>query len=192
MLRRQKYEGGIVMLSSDDTPPVDRPNLSKDYLAGIPVAFTELLPDPLGDLVARYARTHGPFTAAAVAQRYGLGVAVVTGMLHRLAADGRVTEGEFLPSLAGPQWCDSGVLRLLRRRCLARLRQEAEPVPPQVLAAFLPAWQNAVHGVPADPGRAAGPAGRRPGAVGRPAPTLSTPWSNSSPGQPFLPLRSSR
>jgi len=134
---------------------------------GIPVAFTELLPDPLGDLVARYARTHGPFTAAAVAQRYGLGVAVVTGMLHRLAADGRVTEGEFLPSLAGPQWCDSGVLRLLRRRCLARLRQEAEPVPPQVLAAFLPAWQNAVHGVPADPSRAAGP-GRQAARRGRP------------------------
>jgi NADPH-dependent 2,4-dienoyl-CoA reductase/sulfur reductase-like enzyme len=34
MLRRQKYEGGIVMLSSDDASPVDRPNLSKDYLAG--------------------------------------------------------------------------------------------------------------------------------------------------------------
>jgi len=34
MLRRQKYEGDIVMLSSDDAPPVDRPNLSKDYLAG--------------------------------------------------------------------------------------------------------------------------------------------------------------
>ena len=34
MLRRQNYEGGIVMLSSDDAPPVDRPNLSKDYLAG--------------------------------------------------------------------------------------------------------------------------------------------------------------
>jgi Pyridine nucleotide-disulphide oxidoreductase len=34
MLRRRKYEGEIVMLSSDDAPPVDRPNLSKDYLAG--------------------------------------------------------------------------------------------------------------------------------------------------------------
>src|SRR5579872_353846 len=44
---------------------------------GIPEAFTEPLPDPLGDLVARYARTHGPFPASAVAARYGLGVAVV-------------------------------------------------------------------------------------------------------------------
>jgi ATP-dependent Lhr-like helicase len=112
---------------------------------GIPVAFTELLPDPLGDLVARYARTHGPFTAADVASRYGLGIAVVIGMLHRLTADGRCVEGEFRPSLAGPQWCEAGVLRLLKRRCLAKLRHEAEPVPPQVFAAFLPAWQDALH-----------------------------------------------
>ncbi len=34
MLRRQRYAGSIVMLSDDDAPPVDRPNLSKDYLAG--------------------------------------------------------------------------------------------------------------------------------------------------------------
>src|SRR5690242_19194731 len=34
MLRRQGYQNDITMLSSDDAPPVDRPNLSKDYLAG--------------------------------------------------------------------------------------------------------------------------------------------------------------
>ncbi|HEY1819894.1 MAG TPA: crosslink repair DNA glycosylase YcaQ family protein, partial [Trebonia sp.] len=110
---------------------------------GIPEAFTELLPDPLGDLVARWARTHGPFTAADLAARYGLGVAVVGMALRRLAADGRVAEGEFLASRHGTQWCDSGVLRMLRRRCLARLRKEAEPVPPAVLGRFLPAW----HGI---------------------------------------------
>jgi NADPH-dependent 2,4-dienoyl-CoA reductase/sulfur reductase-like enzyme/nitrite reductase/ring-hydroxylating ferredoxin subunit len=33
-LRRERYQGSIVMLSDDDAPPVDRPNLSKDYLAG--------------------------------------------------------------------------------------------------------------------------------------------------------------
>src|SRR5215468_7829908 len=104
--------------------------------------------------MARYARTHGPFTADAVAGRYGLGVAVVTLALRRLAADGRVVEGEFLRAdLAGAgntEWCDAEVLRLLRRRCLARLRKEAEPVPPEVLARFLPAW----HGIGATgPGR---------------------------------------
>jgi NADPH-dependent 2,4-dienoyl-CoA reductase/sulfur reductase-like enzyme/nitrite reductase/ring-hydroxylating ferredoxin subunit len=34
MLRRREYQGSIVMLSSDTAPPIDRPNLSKDYLAG--------------------------------------------------------------------------------------------------------------------------------------------------------------
>ncbi len=113
--------------------------------AGVPVAFTELVPDPLGDLVARYARSRGPFTGVDVAHRYGLGVAVVAGTLHRLAASGRIVEGEFLPSLIAPQWCDAGVLRMLKRRCLARLRHEVEPVPAQVFAAFLPAWQDALH-----------------------------------------------
>ena len=105
---------------------------------GVPEAFTEPVADPLGDLVARYARTHGPFVAAALAGRYGLGVAVVTMTLRRLAAGGRVVEGEFLPAGSGgpppaahTECCDAEVLRLLRRRCLARLRKEAEPVAPR-------------------------------------------------------------
>ncbi|MBV9380077.1 MAG: winged helix DNA-binding domain-containing protein, partial [Streptosporangiaceae bacterium] len=120
---------------------------------GVPEAFTEPVADPLGDLVARYARAHGPFPAHAAAGRYGLGVAVVTLTLRRLAADGRVAEGDFLPGGRGTEWCDAGVLRMLRRRSLARLRKEAEPVPPATLGRFLPAW----HGIGlghqrADPG----------------------------------------
>ena len=43
MLRRRHYAGSLVMLSDDDAPPVDRPNLSKDYLAGIaPEEWLEL------------------------------------------------------------------------------------------------------------------------------------------------------
>ena len=34
MLRRQRFQGSVVMVSDDDAAPVDRPNLSKDYLAG--------------------------------------------------------------------------------------------------------------------------------------------------------------
>jgi ATP-dependent Lhr-like helicase len=124
---------------------------------GVPAAFTEPVPDPLGDLVARYARCHGPFTAQAAAKRYGLGMAVITGTLHRLAAEHRVVEGEFVPGGRGTEWCDAEVLRTLRRRCLAKLRKEVEPAPPEALAAFLPAWQNA--GQPAGNPRR-GPGGR--------------------------------
>ncbi|MGP0025066.1 MAG: ATP-dependent helicase [Streptosporangiaceae bacterium] len=109
---------------------------------GVPEAFTEPLPDPLGDLISRYARTHGPFAGDAAAERYALGIAVVAGTLRRLVAAGRVVEGEFLPGGRGTEWCDAEVLRLLRRRCLARLRKEAEPAPPVALARLLPAWQG--------------------------------------------------
>ena len=109
---------------------------------GVPDAFTEPVPDPLGDLVSRYARCHGPFTAAEVAGRWGTGVAVVTDTLRRLAGSGRVVEGEFRPGGRGSEWCDAEVLRRLRRRSLAALRQEVEPVEPATLGRFLPAWQH--------------------------------------------------
>jgi ATP-dependent Lhr-like helicase len=111
---------------------------------GVPEVFTEPVEDPLADLVGRYARTHGPFLAAEVAERLGLGVAVCHQTLARLSAQGRVLEGEFRPSGAGSEWCDAEVLRSLRRRSLARLRHEVEPVEPVALARFLPAWQQVV------------------------------------------------
>ncbi|WP_435824235.1 ATP-dependent helicase [Micromonospora echinofusca] len=109
---------------------------------GVAEAYLAPVADPLGDLVARYARTHGPFAAATCAARFGLGVFVVEQALRRLAATGRVVAGEFTPDTAGSQWCDAEVLRLLRRRSLAALRREIEPVPPRALAAFLPRWQQ--------------------------------------------------
>ncbi|MFE0496383.1 ATP-dependent helicase [Streptomyces albidoflavus] len=109
---------------------------------GVPEAFTEPVKDPLGDLLARYARTHGPFTAAGAAERFGLGRAVTEGALERLGASGRVVQGEFHPAGVGQEWCDATVLRRLRRRSLAALRQELEPVEPTALARFLPPWQH--------------------------------------------------
>jgi ATP-dependent Lhr-like helicase len=114
---------------------------------GLAQAYLEPVPDPISDLVARYARTHAPFTAAACAARFGLGVFVVEQALKRLAAAGRVTAGEFTPvtvsgATASMEWCDAEVLRLLRRRSLAALRREIEPVPPATLAAFLPRWHQ--------------------------------------------------
>ncbi|MEW2048137.1 ATP-dependent helicase [Streptomyces sp. NPDC005476] len=109
---------------------------------GVPEAFTEPVKDPLGDLLARHARTHGPFTSAGAAARFGLGVAVTEGALQRLAAGGRVVQGEFHPAGIGQEWCDATVLRRLRRRSLAALRHELEPVSPPALAQFLPQWQH--------------------------------------------------
>ncbi|MEW9872257.1 DEAD/DEAH box helicase [Arthrobacter sp. HS15c] len=138
---------------------------------GVPLAFIEPVADPLGDLVSRYARTHGPFTSSEAAARLGLGVAVVGTALKRLAADGRVVEGEFRPHATPPrdtppidgapeeaqpaetsqmlvvppttsEWCDAEVLRRLRRRSLAALRAEVEPVDAAAYGRFLPAWQH--------------------------------------------------
>ncbi len=109
---------------------------------GIPDVFTEPVDDPLGDIVARYARTHGPFTVADLATHLALGAAVVRHTLQRLGSQGRVLDGEFRPAGTETEWCDAEVLRRLRRRSLARLRKEVEPVDPQALARFLPAWQS--------------------------------------------------
>ncbi|MGY1772173.1 ATP-dependent helicase [Blastococcus sp. SYSU D00813] len=109
---------------------------------GVPEAFTEPVADPLGDIVGRYARTHGPFQPDEVARRLGLGVAVVTATLQRLVGTGRLVTGEFRPGGTGQEWCDADVLRSVRRRSLAKLRQEVEPVPIGTLARFTPAWQS--------------------------------------------------
>ncbi|OIH95422.1 ATP-dependent helicase [Curtobacterium sp. MCBA15_001] len=109
---------------------------------GVPTAFIEPVADPLGDLVGRYARSHGPFAAQEAASRLGLGIAVVQDTLRRLAADRRLVEGEFRPDRQGAEWCDAEVLRRIRTRSLAALRHEVEPVSPDTLARFLPAWQH--------------------------------------------------
>lgn len=119
--------------------------------AGIPVAFLEPVADPLGDLVSRHARTHGPFTTDAVATRFGLGAAVARHTLQRLEQAGRVTSGYFLPapstgsgtgSADESEWCDTEVLRRLRMRSLAAIRGSVEPVAPEAYARFLPDWQH--------------------------------------------------
>jgi ATP-dependent helicase Lhr and Lhr-like helicase len=113
---------------------------------GIPVAFLEPMADPLGDLVARHARTHGPFTTDTLATRLGIGAAVARHTLQRLEHSGRLTSGYFLPEASGSgsetEWCDAEVLRRLRMRSLAAIRGSVEPVSPEAYARFLPDWQH--------------------------------------------------
>ena len=112
---------------------------------GLPDAFMESVADPSGDLVSRYARTHVPFRLEDVAMRFGIGKGPVHSTLQRLAARGRVLEGEFLPGGRGREWCDAEVLRRLKGRSLARLRKQIEPVSQDALGRFLPAWQSIDH-----------------------------------------------
>jgi len=113
---------------------------------GVATAFLEPVVDPLGELLGRYARTRGPFTTAEAAARFGLGLRVAADVLGRLAVDGKLVRGEFtdVPTDTGhgDQWCDAEVLRILRRRSLAALRAQIEPVSTAAYARFLPAWQQ--------------------------------------------------
>ncbi len=110
---------------------------------GLPEALLEPVRDAAGDLAMRFARSHGPFTAAQLAARYGLGIAVVGTLLQRLTEAGRLIEGEFRPGGSEREWVDANVLRSLRRRSLAKLRHEIEAVDADALGRFMVGW----HGV---------------------------------------------
>ena len=121
---------------------------------GIPEAHLALVADPLGDVVGRFARTHAPFAPSDAAAALALPIAVVTEVLDRLTAGGRLVRGEFRPlgadTVRQTEYCDPDVLRRIRRRTIARLRHEIEPMPQHQFAAFLPRWQHVA------------PSGRRP------------------------------
>lgn len=120
--------------------------------AALPTALLQPVAEPLEDLVSRYARTHIPFTAQQAAEHFSrltpVGVGVLTPVLQRLQQQRRLSSGEFLPEVlrasgaVGVEWVDAQVLRTIRARSLAALREEIEPVSAQVYGVFLPSWQN--------------------------------------------------
>lgn len=144
--------GGVERVAAIEDAGRLRDALGAALPVGIPLAFLEPVADPLADLVARHARTHGPFRTADVAARLGVGTAVARQTLQRLESQGRVSAGFFLPDAAATtdgrapaddlEWCDSEVLRRLRLRSLAAIRGTVEPVAPESYARFLPAWQH--------------------------------------------------
>ncbi|HEX9985955.1 MAG TPA: crosslink repair DNA glycosylase YcaQ family protein [Thermoanaerobaculia bacterium] len=112
---------------------------------GIAERYLQPVADATGDLVLRYARSHGPFTPAELAGRYGLGVAVVNTTLAKFVERGRLIEGDFRPGGTQREWVESDVLRIIRRRALAKLRKEAEPVDQPALARLFTHWQHAIR-----------------------------------------------
>ena len=112
---------------------------------GLASALLEPVAQPVLELVRRYARTHGPFTLREVADRFALDAVVVENALRLLAAEGRVLEGGFRPGGLHREWCDAEMLRLIRRKSLAKLRREVEPVEQHTLARFLTHWQGLLN-----------------------------------------------
>ncbi|HEY7563618.1 MAG TPA: helicase-related protein, partial [Acidimicrobiia bacterium] len=107
---------------------------------GVPTVFLEPVPDPLGDVIARFARTHGPFTAETASRALHLPVGVVEAALRQLESSGRVGRGVFRSG--GSEWVDLEILKRLKRRSLAVLRHEIEPVEQAALARFASSWQR--------------------------------------------------
>jgi len=112
---------------------------------GLPESLLEPVRDAALDLARRYARTHGPFTTPEFAARYALGRSTADALLKTLVAAGRLLEGEFRPGGSGREWSDADVLQTIRRRSLAKLRKEVEPVDAPVLARLVTTWQGVVR-----------------------------------------------
>ncbi len=109
---------------------------------GLAAALLEPVAHPVLELVRRYARTHGPFTLREAADRFALDAEAVENALRQLAQEGRVLEGGFRPGGLHREWCDAEILRQIRRKSLAKLRREVEPVEQHTLARFLTHWQG--------------------------------------------------
>jgi ATP-dependent helicase Lhr and Lhr-like helicase len=112
---------------------------------GLPSAFLQKMPDATVDLLRRFARTHGPFTTPEAAKRFDLPEGSVEAVLQRLVQTCRIVEGGFRPGGIHREWCDSEVLRTIRRKSLARLRKEVEPVEQRTLARLFTRWQGVVQ-----------------------------------------------
>ncbi len=139
---RARFGGNHAVVAAEDG------GLFRDALGamppgGLPEAFLAPVASALQALLARFARSHGPFTTAEVASRYGLIVEVAEAQLTSLERSDRLVRGELRPGGTEREWCDPDVLRRLRRATLARLRKEVEPAEPAALGRFLPAW----HGI---------------------------------------------
>jgi ATP-dependent Lhr-like helicase len=127
--------------------PIEYTALYRDALGAalpddLPATLLAASHEPLRELLRRYAKTHGPFTTEETAARYGLSHSAVEPVLQSLHSAGKLLEGEFRPSGYHREWCDPEVLQQIRRKSLARLRREIEPVEPHTLARFVVRWQG--------------------------------------------------
>jgi len=144
-----RIAGQPMVAVSEDVPRL-RDGLGVPVPPGVAASFTEVSAHPIEDLVLRWARTHGPFLASTVATRYGLGRAVVESACDALVASGTVVAGSFVElgdsEADRRQYCHGKVLALVKRRTLAALRREVEPVEQVAFSRFLTEWQGVGSG----------------------------------------------
>jgi ATP-dependent Lhr-like helicase len=136
--------GGAEHLAAIEDGGRLRDGLGVALPVGIPHAFTDVVPQPLHDLIGRWARTRGPFTVREAAEAFGLGIASVELVADWCVDSRRWQRGQFTTEHVDVQFCDTDVLRMLRRRAVAALRKQAEPVEPRAYARFLPQWHGCV------------------------------------------------
>ena len=146
---------------------------------GLPDGFLDPVDKPLTRLVRRFARTHGPFTTGELQARYGASPESLVHVLQELERDGALVRGELRPGGVEPEWCDAEVLRRIKRRTLAKLRNEVAAVDGATFARFLARW----HGLDGKAG--SGPA--RLEEIVSQLEGLALPWSVLS--QDVLPRR---
>jgi ATP-dependent Lhr-like helicase len=133
---------GVARLIAAEDAARYRDGLGVQLPPGLPAALLDPVAQPLESLIARWARTHAPFTAAEPAARWGLPPAQIEPVLGLLEAQSRLVRGELRPGGTHLDSCDPEVLRQLRRRTLAKLRAQVAPASARAFAAFLPRWHG--------------------------------------------------
>ena len=140
---RSRCGGGVKRWIAIEDAGRYRDGLGVAPPGGIPSDFLEERPHAFESLLLRFARVRGPFTAQDVAERWGIAVGPVVASLDALSAQGRLLAGCFSPGEeARTEWCDPKVMRRIKRRTLAKLRGEVEPVEAHAVGRFLPAWHG--------------------------------------------------
>jgi ATP-dependent helicase Lhr and Lhr-like helicase len=134
--------GGVPRYVAVEDVALYRDGLGTVLPPGLAAAYLGPAEQPMERLLLRWARTHGPFEAGPVAQRWGMGVGAIAALLDGLDGLGKLVRGAL--SGSGVEYCDPDVLRRLRQRTLASLRQQVAPVDAPVFARFLLGWQGVV------------------------------------------------
>ena len=146
-LQRERRIGRVRVAGRAAWIAVEDAGLYRDALGvsppqGVAAVFLEEVQDAVVMLLARWARTHGPFTTQAVSARFALTPSQALLGLEKLESEERLLSGEFRPHESGMEWCEPDVLRQIKRRTIAKLRGQVAPVPRETLARFLPAWHR--------------------------------------------------